>query len=306
MCNRKVRSGTPNLIQRDATKLARQQTDWHDIAEMQADLMEFFPGDGFLKKLIKGVMRVARDKKNPIRGNLVASGLREVTGHILHSLAPDDAVRDCVWFVQAKDTKTITRRQKASYIVHAGLPEGFVRDALKLEMTDFTKPLLDAFEALNKSTHVRSETIVRKGPLVRQMIHEVFESLLDLLRAAASGREEIVRATASVMHDAVFQNLISETIQELDELSTHTTVDGHYIDTVKVRSLTATKIEYAITGQVEVELQYGSNSDVRNDIGFRQDDSYPYHAVILSNPAKPMEIRANDITLQVDNSSFFE
>ena len=268
--------------------------------------MEHFPDDRFLKKLIKGVMRLARDKKNPIRGNLVASGLREVIGHILHSLAPDDAVRDCVWFVQAKDTKTVTRRQKAHYIVHAGLPEDFVKDALKLEMTDFTKPLLDAFEALNKSTHVRSETIVRKGSMVRQMIHEVFESLLDLLHAAAAGREEIVRATASVMHNAVFENLISDTIQELDELSTHTTVDGHYIDTVEVRSLTATKIEYAISGQVEVELQYGSNSDVRNDIGSRQNDSYPYDAVILADPAKPMEIQPTDVMLQVDNSSFFE
>lgn len=295
-----------NLIKRDVYTLARQKIDRHDIAELQANLLEFFPDDQFLKKLVKGVMRVARDKKNPIRGNLVASGLREVTGHILHSLAPDDAVRDSVWFVQAKDTKTVTRRQKAHYIVHAGLPEDFVKDALKLEMTDFTKPLLDAFEALNKSTHVRSETIVRKGSVVRQMIHEVFESLLDLLHAAAAGREEIVRATAGVMHNAVFENLISETIQELDELSTHTMVDGHYIDTVEVRSLTATRIEYAITGQVEVELQYGSNSDVRNDIGFRKDDSYPYHAVILSNPAKPMEIQPSNITLQVDNSSFFE
>jgi hypothetical protein len=108
------------------------------------------------------------------------------------------------------------------------------------------------------------------------------------------------------MHHAVFENLISETIQELDELSTHTTVDGHYIDTVEVMSLTATRIEYAITGQVEVELQYGSNSDVRKDLGFRQDDSYPYHAMILSNPAKPMEIQPKNVTLQVDNSSFFE
>lgn len=273
---------------------------------MQADLLEWFPDDGFLKKLVKGVIRVARDKKNPIRGNLVASGLREVTGHILHSLAPDDEVRDCVWFVQAKDTKTVTRRQKAHYIVHAGLPEDFVKDVLKLEMTDFTKPLLDVFEALNKSTHVRSDTILHKGYVVRQLISEVFASLLDLLQAAAAAREEIVRETADVMHNALFENLISETIQELDELSTHTTVDGHYIDAVEVRSLTATKIEYAITGQVEIELQYGSNSDVRNDIGFRQEDSYPYYAVILSNPAQPMEIQPHDVTLQVDNSSFFE
>ncbi|CTQ50725.1 hypothetical protein [Jannaschia donghaensis] len=295
-----------NLIQRDVYTLARQKTDWRDIAELQADLLEFFLDDQFLKKLVKGVMRIARDKKNPIRGNLVASGLREVTGHILHSLAPDDAVRDCVWFVQAKDTKTVTRRQKAHYIVHAGLPEDFVKDALKLEMTDFTIPLLDAFEALNKSTHVRAETIVRKGSVVRQMILEVFESLLDLLRAAIAGREEIVRTTASVMHNAVFENLISETIQELDEIATHATVDGHHIDTVEVRSISALALEYVVTGEVEVELQYGSNSDVRNDIGFRMDDSYPYSAVITSNPAMPMEIQQKDIQLQVDNSSFYE
>lgn len=283
-----------------------QEVDWPDILALKSELLEYFPGDRFLKKLVKGVMRVARDKKNPIRGNFVASGLREVTGHILHSLAPDDAVRDCVWFVQAKDTKTVTRRQKAHYIVHAGFPKDFVKDALKLEMTDFTEPLLDAFEALNKSTHVRSETIVRKGSAVREMIHDVLGSLMDLLGAAASGREEIKRTTASVMHNAVFENLISETIQELDELSTHTTVDGHYIDTVEVRSLTATQIEYVITGQVEVELQYGSNSDVRNDIGFRKSDSYPYIAVITSNPAKPLEIHPDNVTLQADNSSFFE
>ena len=77
-----------------------QTTDWQGILDLKADLLESFPDDRFLKKIVKGVMRVARDKKNPIRGNLVASGLREVTGHILHSLAPDEAVRDCVWFVR--------------------------------------------------------------------------------------------------------------------------------------------------------------------------------------------------------------
>ena len=207
---------------------------------------------------------------------------------------------------QAQDTKTVTRRQKAHYIVHAGLPEDFVKDALKLEMTDFTKPLLDVFESLNQSTHVRSETIMRKGSAVRRMIHDVLASLMDLFGAAASGREEIKKTTASVMHTAVFENLISETIQELDELSTHTTVDGHHIETVEVQSLTATQIEYVITGQVEVELQYGSNSDVRNDIGYRMDDSCPYSAVVISNPAKPLELHPEDVTLQVDNSSYFE
>lgn len=287
-------------------KLAKQTTDWPDILALQADLLKSFSDDRFLKKLVKGTMRVARDKKNPIRGNLVASGLREVIGHILHSLAPDSSVRACIWFVQAEDTKTVTRRQKAHYIVQAGLPDDFVKHTLQLETSDFTKPLLEAFEGLNKSTHVRSETILSKGHAVRQMIHDVLASLLDLLAAAAIGRDEIKRAIEGVMHNAVFENLISDTIQELDELSTHTLVDGHFIETVTVAVMDAKQITYTLTGQVEVKLQYGSDSDVRNDIGLRQNDSYPYSATVSSKADKPMNIQSNDVTLIVDNSSFFE
>ena len=83
-------------------------------------------------------------------------------------------------------------------------------------------------------------------------------------------------------------------------------MDGHYIDTVEVRKMDATRICYVVTGQVEVELQYGSDSDVRDDIGFRQDDSYPYHATVSSNAAKPLEIRSSDVDFTVDNRRFFE
>ena len=283
-----------------------QNLSWSDINSLRADLLEHFPKDRFLKRLLKGVMRVARDKANPIRGNLVASGLREVVGHVLHDLAPDEEVRRCVWFEQATDTKTVTRRQRANYIVHAGLPNAFVEDTLKLDVREFVQPLLDAIDTLSKATHVRSETIVHKGRDVRAMLQNVLLGLLGLMDAAEASRDKMKRAIAEVMHHAVFENLISDTIQELDKLSTHTVVDGHYIDTVEVQSLSATKIEYVVTGQVEVELQYGSNSDVRNDIGFRQDDSYPCSAVIKSKPANPMDIHPNDVALKVDNRSFFE
>lgn len=224
----------------------------------------------------------------------------------MHDLALDAEVRKCVWFVQATDTNTVTRRQRAAYIVHAGLPSDFIEEKLGIDVRVESQPLIDAMEALNKATHVRAETVVHDVRDVRAMLHDVFHGLLTLLDAAEESRAGLKHAIADVMHHAVFDNLISETIQELDEISTHTTVDGHHIDTVEVRSLTATGIEYAITGQVEVELQYGSNSDVRNDIGFRQDDSYPYSAVITSNPAKPLDIHRNNVRLQVDNSSFYE
>jgi len=138
------------------------------------------------------------------------------------------------------------------------------------------------------------------------MFNRILHGLLNLLKIAQNSRAQLKETIADVIHHAIFENLISDAIQELDEISTHTIIDGHYIDAIVVRTLNATEIQYVVAGEVEVELQYGSNSDVRNDNGFRKDDSYPYTAVVNSNPAKPMEIRPNEVTLQVDNSSFYE
>ena len=138
------------------------------------------------------------------------------------------------------------------------------------------------------------------------MMQNVLLGVVSLLDAAAASREEMKHAISEAMHHAVFENLISETIQELDELSTHTLVEGHYIDTVEVREMSATQIVYIVTGQVEVELQYGSNSDVASEIGFRPNDSYPYGATITSRAKEPLEIRSDDVDIAVDNSSFFE
>jgi hypothetical protein len=66
------------------------------------------------------------------------------------------------------------------------------------------------------------------------------------------------------------------------------------------------EIEYCVTGEVDVELQYGSNSDVSHDIGMRSDDSYPYEARVIAAAGKPLDIDAEAIQLSVDTSSFYE
>jgi hypothetical protein len=264
------------------------------------------PKDRFFETVLDGCFRVARDKENPLRGNFAASGLREAISHVLHSLAPDEEVRACGWFVQAKDTPTVTRQQRANYIVRAGLPNEFVSKTLKIDVRDYTKPLIEVLDGLNKSTHVRVETILVDGEKIREMVHDVLLGLDQLLQASADSREAITHSVADVMQDAVFEKLISETIGELDELSTHTTIDGHYIDKVSVTKLDSREINYHVEGQVEVELQYGSDSDVRNDIGFRQDDSYPYVVTVTCAVARPMDVQADNLNITIDNRSFFE
>jgi hypothetical protein len=190
-----------------------KQPSWRELKDLRRALQKRMQKYRFFETVLAGCFRIAQDKENPLRGNFLASGLREAISHVLHSLAPDEAVRACVWFVQAKNIPTVTRQQRASYIVRAGLPDQFVSDTLEIDVRQYTNPLIKVMDELNKATHVRSDTILSNGAEIRQMVHDVLLGIDQLLRAAAGSRESITRAVADVMHEAVLEKLVSDTIQ---------------------------------------------------------------------------------------------
>jgi len=279
---------------------------WREIGKAARALAARLPGDRFLKLVFVGCINVGKSRSNPIRGNLVATGLREAFGHILHTLSPDDQVRACVWFVQAKDTRTVTRAQRVGYIIKAGLTDDFVRDELGLNVKAYADELTEMVEGLNKATHVRPNTILTHGPTIRELFMDVVTGLDTLLDAARDSRRMVEEAVAATLHDAVFEKMIGEAIQELDELSTHTTIDYHMVERIEVEEMDAATISYVVTGEVAVELQFGSGSDVRNDIGYRDTDSYPYEARAEVAVTDPLNISADDVEVKVDTDSYYE
>jgi hypothetical protein len=279
--------------------------NWRQIKRMARTVVRRCGRDRFLKTVLKGSMRVGRSWRNPIRGNLAAAGLREAVGHVIHKLSPDEEVRACVWFVQAPDTPTVTRRQRANYIIKAGLPDPFVADVLKFDVKAHADELIEMVNGLNRSTHVRPTTVLTDGAEIRRMFVDVLSGLEDLLDAAEDSRKAVEQGVGTALHNAVFEKLIGEAIQELDELSTRTAIDHHWIDEIEVVEMDASEITYRVSGTVAVELRYGSGSDVANDIGFRSSDSYPYEATVTAASADPISIDAGDIDLKVDNSSFY-
>lgn len=284
----------------------RSAPSWRDVKKLRRDVLARFPNDQFLERVLKGSLRVARQTFNPLRGNLAAAGLREAITHVLHSLAPDDEVRACVWFKQAPDTQTVTRRQRATYILQAGLPAAFVETKLGIDVKAHMDPLIEAMDDLNRATHVRPDTLLASGATIREMFEAVLLGLEELIDAARDSRQEVETAVAGAMHNAVTERLIAEAIEELDLLSTHTAIDYHMLESIEVEKMSGTEIAYRVTGNVYVELQYGSNSDVANDIGLRTSDSYPYEATVTSDISDPEAIDADDIDLTVDTSSFYE
>lgn len=279
--------------------------DWSEIRAKGEFLSAEHPDDAFMRTVLEGAFLVG-ESDNPIRGNLCAAAIRELTGHVLHSMAPDRRVTACSWYELVKDTKGPTRMQRVTYIVQGALPADFVENVLKLDVSKTARPLLNSIDSLNRSTHVRENTILDDDENIRVLVDDSLDCLLDIYEAARACREEVHRSLRAEVFDAVLDTLLSETLQELDELSTHTSVDGHEVNEYTITVVDDEFIELAVDGTVYVELQYGSRSDIRNDMGAILSDAYPYTATMKARVIEPQLIIRDSVNVRVDNSGFYE
>lgn len=281
-------------------------TTWKNLEDVAVSIKQHVPNDEFAALVLDGALMAARDAQNPIRGNLFAAAIRELITHVLHSLAPNANVEACPWFKLVPDARGPTRKQRASYIVQGGISDDFLANELGLDPEDSHRDLLDAMNELNRLTHVQKGTVIGGERAVRDLAERTLSAILTLFESARLCRQGIEAKLEGHVDREVMDKLISETIDDLDILSTHTTVEEHEVETVEVASLNHEFIEYEVSGTVYVELQYGSDSDVENDIGARMPDSYPYSATMRSDVAAPKKILGDSVVLAVDNSSFFE
>lgn len=285
---------------------SKQRLRWRDLTRQGKALRRRRPRDRFMRALIDGALAVGRDKDNPIRGNLFAAAMRELVTHLLHTLAPDGEVTACAWYAPEPKTNGPTRRQRASYICRAGLPDAFVADDLGLDIASVTKPLIATVDQLHKLTHLKPHSILADGKTIRILAAEVFDALEELFEAAAECRRAVVDELKEHIDRALFDSMISEAINNLDALSTHTTVEGHESEEIEVLEMNHELIAFAVSGSIYVELQYGSNSDLHNDMGAVMSDSFPYKATLEAKAADPSKPLAKSVKLTVDESSFYE
>lgn len=96
-----------------------------------------------------------------------------------------------------------------------------------------------------------------------------------LLEAQRDYRREIVDRIADGLQREAAKKFTTETVGEIDILTTYHTVDWVGIDERQVIGITATQLKYEITGLVGVTLLYGSESDWRRGEGEETGDEVP-------------------------------
>jgi hypothetical protein len=126
---------------------------------------------------------------------------------------------------------------------------------------------------------------------------EALEQFLDVYHEC---RTTILYAIQQELDDAAVNALIMDTIQEVDELASHHSVDEVYVGDTSVRSMGAHFITYRATGSVAITLQWVSNSDKRRGDGAEAGLSFPFHCDIQVS----LDVASGDTDYAVDMSSW--
>jgi hypothetical protein len=263
--------------------------------------------DDFAKNLFIGASRVLEDAENPVRLHMFSSTIREVVSYTLHYLAPDAEMHACSWFELAQNTDKPTRRQRIDFCIHGGISPALIEEELFLDIDDMSTNLRKAYDNLNKLTHVRPDTLVTDAQAIKAQGESILAAMSEFLDNIEACRSAIVHALEDKVHDAVYDAIAAETLPELDELASHYSLEEHDVESIHVTAIDSEWIRMTVKASLTVGLQWGSNSDVRNDIGAVGEQEFPLTAAVKASVHDFSVVEADeDQPVAVDTSSWWQ
>jgi hypothetical protein len=259
--------------------------------------------DAFSRLAIDGAQHALADNLNPLRFNFFSTAVRILFEHLMGKLAPIDQVKQSAWFVAGKEDGNPTRRQRIAFAIQGGLADSFVEDQLNVAVHPLRKKLIDAVDELSKHVHGREETIISGVEEQDGEAHKAIDALQSFLATYHECRMAIVDPIQEQIDDAAIDALISDTIQEVDELASHHSVDEVYVDNVSI-DIGPAHVIYRVTGTVSVTLQWGSNSDVRRGDGAEIEQSFLFWCNIEVPLNDPWDLSLGGTVYGVDTSKW--
>lgn len=231
---------------------------------------------GFESELFGAALANLGALGNPLRFNDFAYAARELLRVVLARLAPDSEVRQCVWYSnETGDPAKISRTERVRYAIQGGLACDYVSRILNIDLRPTYDALRDVVSNLSKHTHIEKETFDIPSVEVDRYVEDVLSALMRLLDVIDETRGALISNLREHIDQAAVDSALAETIQEIDELATHHYIDEVYTAEVSVIGIDSRNVFFEATGTVSCELQWGSNSDLRNGDGALLAEAFP-------------------------------
>jgi hypothetical protein len=273
------------------------------------ELKELLKSD-FQRDLLNASIDNINDSKNKLRFNNFAYSMRELSRHILHSLSSDQEILECSWYKnETSKPNGISRGQRIKYAIQGGFEDSFVDEELIeiKKINSIKKKLKGSIDLLSKYTHVNPNTFDIPDMEMIRLSEEVMKHLIEFAKTIIDSRKMIISEIDERISDEFIQHSISESIDEVDILATHHNVEEISVDHTEISKILSDRIIIEVDGFVSVRLQWGSNSDLKNDIGAEMYDSFPYNSTVEVKLNGSFEDAKVEIeTFEVNTDSWYE
>lgn len=257
------------------------------------------------QKLLTGALRTVEDLDNPVRHHQFSNSLRSLFENLLHELAPDENVTKCNWFKIETNNGSVSRRQRAVYATQGGLSIRYIKSVLGFDPAPLHRSVVNSINSLSKYTHVRPESLIEDQKQISAFVKESLEALEGLFVAIEECRHRVIDALQAKIDQSVVDALVSDTLDEVDILATHYWYDDHTIDRISVTLIDHEEITFRVDGNLSVGLQYGSDSDYRNDFGVRDGADFPFVCVLTSRTEEPNALEIDPRSISIDTTEWW-
>ncbi|MEB0043419.1 hypothetical protein [Pseudomonas sp. MH10] len=269
------------------------------------DPIEWLLGQNeFHHSLYAAALRNLEDVDNKLRFNNFAYALRELTSSILTQRAPKAEVLQCSWYkneILRPDVKYgVTKIQHARYVVQGGLSDEYVANELKLDLSPERKAIRDSLTELSKYTHVGETTFNLPNHEVEVLVEKSLDALRSLGLAMVNCHSLIAHSLFEAIEDQAIHEVVSDSLEALDSVAHHYSLEHVSVNFSRVERITHDTVHLVAAGFIDVQLQWGSNSDVRRGDGHLQDDSFEFRCKLSCSVENPT---AQSLVMEEDSIS---
>lgn len=271
------------------------------VEENLTELME----SNFVSDLYSASVAILEESDNPLHFNFFCMGIRELIRIIMDEIASVEDVAECEYCeFTPDDEEKPTKKSRLKFAILNELDPEFLSHEFISDVDDTCRKLNSSHGKLSKYVHLEEKRF-------NIPIKDVLSQKTQILSLFADFIECIVVSINMVRNDLenhfesqIIDRIVSDTVDAVDELATHHTIDEVYSDKVEIMAFDKHSIEIKGSGNLSIELQYGSNSDLRNGIGSTFSLSLPFEAMITGSPQDMTSLSLESFV--VDTSSYYE
>lgn len=270
------------------------------------DPIEWLLGpDEFHHQLYAAALGNLGDLDNPLRFNNFAYALRELINSIFTQRAPKAEVVQCSWYedeVGRPNIKdAVTKIQHARYVVQGGFSDEYVANELKLDLSPERNAIRDSLTELSKYTHVQKTTFNLPGHEVDALVQRSIDALTGLAMAMVNCHGKIAHSLYEAIEEQAINEVVSDSLEAVDSIAPHYSLEGVSVHFSRVERITHDTVHLVAGGFIDIQLQWGSNSDVRRGEGLLKDEWLEFRCNLscsVENPtAESLEVEEDSISV---------